>query len=518
MSKVPDLNDCIFMQVGNVAQAIAYGDYTSNFTGGRLGSIPDMNDRVLMSIGGRIVPISLLTFQVNFLGGLVGTVPDRNDFVMMSVGFVETAVSYSDFITSSWGAQPPAGALFWHQYPQSGMEQTSGGAVANDGDPVGRWLDLSGNGRHLLQPTAGERYTVDAAYGGLTQWIGTVQNMTVVAAPDRANFSMFWVGDPNGCLQAWNGATTYDFQMFWAAQAPGAYHTLFIDAASGGKLGWQDTGTTVSTGLYVPSSRCLVGLVSSAGGLKLVLNGQSEDVTAMPAGAISSFILKMGLYPGYPLPGRHVADIAYNSAINAAQLAQVRAWAQGLGAVFTSPNTVVVAGDSISDSWPIANNHGWNQTLGLGGSALMYNVSEGGQYLTTIASRDYAAHYTNTRKILVVFAGTNDIAFGGTGASTYAALAAYCATKRAASYKVVVVTTLPGVNTNETQRQIYNNSTRANWMTFADGLADVETLPMGAAGNYASTAYYSPDQVHPNQVGHAALRGLIKPKIQALLV
>lgn len=414
--------------------------------------------------------------------------------------------------------QPPAGALFWHQYPLSGMEQTSGGTAANDGDPVGRWLDLSGNAHHALQVTAGDRYVSDTTYGGLVSATAATQNMAFAVAPDRANFSMFAVVEPNNCMQSNNGSNVYDFQMFWTAQTPGVYHTLFIDKASGGKLGWQATGTTVSTGLYVPSSRCLVGLVSAAGGLKLVLNGQSEDVTAMSAGAISSFIFMMGLYPGYPVAGRLRALLGYNSAINATQLAQVRAWAQGQGAVFTSPNTVVIAGDSISSGWKASRNRGWNETLNLGSSALMYNLSTDGQKLTDIVSLDFAAHYTNTRKVLVVFAGTNDIAFGATGANTHTALANYCAAKRSAGYKVLVVTMLPAAFSPEVERQVYNNAIRANWTTYADDMADVETLAMGAAGANTNHTNYNTDDTHPTEIGQALLNGLIKPKLQALLV
>lgn len=154
-------------------------------------------------------------------------------------------------------------------------------------------------------------------------------------------------------------------------------------------------------------------------------------------------------------------------------------------------------------------------TYGAMKSLYFLNYGDNGIYLTTMASQ--AATQvdpligTGIGNILVVFAGTNDICLNNvSGATCYTNLKNFCNARTAAGWIVVVVSMLPrGTTQNEIDRQVYNNDIRNNWMTFAQGYCDVETLAMGAPGANTNTTYYYTDQIHPNATGHTDLAGLI---------
>ena len=118
---------------------------------------------------------------------------------------------------------------------------------------------------------------------------------------------------------------------------------------------------------------------------------------------------------------------------------------------------------------------------------------------------------TKDYNICVMFGGTNSIAStvgNETGATAYATLVSYCQARRAVGWKVVVVTMLPRTGNGgsgglfEVDRTAFNSLVRANWQTFADGLADVGADPvMGNSSTLTNTSYYGSDQIHPTVTG-----------------
>ena len=121
-------------------------------------------------------------------------------------------------------------------------------------------------------------------------------------------------------------------------------------------------------------------------------------------------------------------------------------------------------------------------------------------------------------KILVAWEGTNDIVIGGADAATaYANLVTYCQARRAAGYKVIIVTVIkrgPAGAGFETTRNTLNANIVANWATFADGLADV-----GAAAqlqNSADTTYYNADGIHLNATGYGVVAAIVKTAVEAI--
>ncbi|HZK58293.1 MAG TPA: SGNH/GDSL hydrolase family protein [Cryobacterium sp.] len=122
------------------------------------------------------------------------------------------------------------------------------------------------------------------------------------------------------------------------------------------------------------------------------------------------------------------------------------------------------------------------------------------------------------QNVVVCWEGTNEIYFHDDGASAAAKLAYYCTTRKAAGFKVVILTVLPrsgsGVPADfETQRGICNTAIRANWRTYADALCDVAADPLiGDAGDEMNTTYY-PDRVHLTKAGY----GIIAAAVQGSL-
>ena len=127
-----------------------------------------------------------------------------------------------------------------------------------------------------------------------------------------------------------------------------------------------------------------------------------------------------------------------------------------------------------------------------------------------------------TDDIIVVWAGTNDM-WGGQGSSpqqAYESLRAFCLYERSLGEKVVVLTMVSRMNnvyvTGETMRNQYNALIRANWSTFADGLADVGgDSRIGQDGDYANLTYFA-DGAHMTQAGYQVVANILQPILDTL--
>lgn len=123
-------------------------------------------------------------------------------------------------------------------------------------------------------------------------------------------------------------------------------------------------------------------------------------------------------------------------------------------------------------------------------------------------------------QIVHISAGTNDIAGGSSLATVQAAIQQYCTEAHAGGFKVVVVTQLPREDVsgaNETTRQSYNAWLRANYATFADGLADWANDPDMGASSYPTNTTLCADGIHPTSVGYEYLAMISAAAINKLL-
>lgn len=114
-----------------------------------------------------------------------------------------------------------------------------------------------------------------------------------------------------------------------------------------------------------------------------------------------------------------------------------------------------------------------------------------------------------SKRVLVIWEGTNDIVVNGANATTaYNNLVAYCTAAQAAGWKVIVGTILPRhTDVDETSfnatRNTVNTNLRNNWEDFANALWDpASDSDIGDDGDSHDTTFYL-DGIHLNVLGNS---------------
>jgi hypothetical protein len=119
--------------------------------------------------------------------------------------------------------------------------------------------------------------------------------------------------------------------------------------------------------------------------------------------------------------------------------------------------------------------------------------------------------------LCVVLAGGGDFRAGLTAADVYQSLRTYCGARRAAGFRVVVLSVLPcdEPGTFEASRLAYNAMLRDTWTEFADGFADVAGDPrIGDAGDDLDQQFYQPDALHLTNAGYAVMAHVAAPVLE----
>lgn len=103
------------------------------------------------------------------------------------------------------------GSFFAPQKEYMFQNSDGTGAVTADGDPVGKWLDLSGNGNHATQTVSADRpiYRTDGtlewlAFNGVNQWIVGSDYSSALSQPNSA---MMGITNPSGANKIFLGST-----------------------------------------------------------------------------------------------------------------------------------------------------------------------------------------------------------------------------------------------------------------------------------------------------------------------
>jgi lysophospholipase L1-like esterase len=158
-----------------------------------------------------------------------------------------------------------------------------------------------------------------------------------------------------------------------------------------------------------------------------------------------------------------------------------------------------------------------------GGPWVAHNVAVGGQstaaMIADAASQiDILRSASYSHNIVLCFTGSVDRWADG-NAAREAKLKAYCTARRAAGFKVVVLTltSYAGENWPGTTRAEFNDWVRANYTSFADAVADVAADPkVGGPAAYANRTYFT-DGIHLTDAGYAVVAGIVKQVLETLL-
>ena len=116
--------------------------------------------------------------------------------------------------------------------------------------------------------------------------------------------------------------------------------------------------------------------------------------------------------------------------------------------------------------------------------------------------------------VCLVQAGGGDFRQGLTAAVVYDALRTYCLARRAAGFRVLVLTVLPSnrPETFEASRLAFDAMLRGGWDEFADGLVDVAAdHRIGDTGDEMDGQFYLEDQLHLTSAGNAVMASVAAP-------
>lgn len=136
-----------------------------------------------------------------------------------------------------------------------------------------------------------------------------------------------------------------------------------------------------------------------------------------------------------------------------------------------------------------------------------------------VASWSIDPYYRSSRSknIVVVWAGQEDLAKGGSAEEVYQNLVNYSKERQAVGFRVIILTLLPAGlmpdNDNyEAKRVTLNANLRNNWQEFAYGLADVAVAPnlVGSNGKAKISSYYQEDGKHLKAAGYKAVAEIVK--------
>lgn len=393
-------------------------------------------------------------------------------------------------------------------------------------DTISQWNDYSGNSNHCTQSTEGNKplYSATGIDG---------RPEVALTYKDLATNPLRWMTIPNGVSLDQQNATLICIGRPIDKQLLQDY-SVTINIGSF-KLGWGGLYTTaVADGLLEANNLRtyfqphLTGVSSSPTGLKIWNNNQSQSFAAQTSVVRTGG--KIGIdYAGnqYPAYGAVNEFLVYNRALTDNEMLQINTYAKNKYYNDAPTKQVIFDGDSLSTGYACLNHSNFpGQTWGLlGKDWKIYCVPVAGQTLQNMqsdAATEIDPLYSAglTKNILVCWEGLLDVYYGADVPTTMTRMQTYCAARRAAGWKVVVLTCLPSNYISEANRTLLNAGIRDNWTNWADAISDIaaDSRIGGAESNHDTTYFNNSDGnlTHMTQAGFAILAQITSNVIKTL--
>lgn len=412
---------------------------------------------------------------------------------------------------------------------------------AADGDAVATWPDLSGNARHATPQAGTPTFSVAGGKNGkpavnigavcrlatpafVTSGYGNALTIFIVSKASttlhsslkiKASISStnFWIGNTGttgarDCTM--NGLTGFS-QVVLSQPTLDGIDCIGVGATEVRHLldGFSALVASNNTVMRSPISAGSIPFTSGT----LIIGGLSSSST-------------------YDWPGNISEIIVFNKYLTDSEFRRVYGY---LAKKYIGIPTVNILGNSLSSG--TGSTGGPNQTpqaggnnlpsllaASLGATARVRTDAYPGRTAVQIFNESQAFSAltltTSPKTISVVWELTNSMATQGSVYSAYEDYVRVCRAKRANGGLVVAATCLyRGDTGNNAKNTAYTNAVnalvRANWSTFADGLADVAAD--ARMQDYNNTTYFAADKIHLTDAGYVVAESIFRPVILALL-
>lgn len=393
-----------------------------------------------------------------------------------------------------------------------------------NGDPVGTWPDLSGNGNDATQGTAANK----------PLWYTSTQTMGANARPivwfDGTNDQMA-TGSMLGA--AYNTAITVFLVARKAgtalkvalADSTGPYGKLYMARqVSGANKFWQyytedltDTLLQYNTPDITPMRIETLRYNGSARVLRI------DGVQVSSVACTGNLGLTGGVILGnnagsFQWDGGISEVLVFNRVLSDVECLRVERWLAnkyGMNQVFVFDGDSLTfgTGSTPGNDYPAQCmallGGAWDsQNFGLASATIVDMESDGATQVDPYSRR------VAPKNLLSCWGGTNDL-FTDSAATVWTNIQTYCNNRRARNWRVVLLTVLPRSAPGtpgdfETKRQALNTLIRAGYTGCADVLADVAADDrIGDAGDEEDTTYYDADLVHLNDTGYGVVAEIV---------